>query len=37
MTKQAAGGGEEAVVNAGIRNQVQKQKRILKEAHCLTF
>lgn len=27
MTKQAAGGGEEAVVNAGIRNQVQKQKK----------
>lgn len=27
MTKQAAGGGEEAAVNAGIRNQVQKQKK----------
>ncbi|MCG3158946.1 MAG: hypothetical protein DKINENOH_05594 [bacterium] len=27
MTKQAAGDGEEAVVNAGIRNQVQKQKK----------
>lgn len=27
MTKQAVGGGEEAAVNAGIRNQVQKQKK----------
>ncbi len=27
MIKQAIGGGEEAAVNAGIRKQVQKQKR----------